>query len=208
MKRPFFFGGLAAAAIAACLFSAAPASAAASVGEAAPDFQAVDINGKPVKLSDYRGKLVVLEWTNRDCPFVRKHYESGNMQTLQRSITGQDAVWLTIISSAEGEQGWFTPEAASEHLKKVEAAPSAKILDPSGEIGRAYGAQVTPHMYVIDAEGRLAYAGAIDDKPSTKKDDVPTAKPYFKNAFEAVKAGQTPDPAATRAYGCTIKYAS
>ena len=209
MKRQTLFTGLAGAAgLAAHLFAAAPALAAPSVGQPAPDFQAVDTNGNPVKLSDYRGKVVVLEWTNRDCPFVKKHYETDNMQELQRSATGGDAVWLTIISSAEGEQGYFTADEANAYVEKVKAAPTAKILDPKGEIGRAYAAQVTPHMYVIDAEGQLAYAGAIDDKPSTRTADVATARPYLREALTAVKAGQTPDPATTRAYGCTIKYSS
>ncbi|MFN4087723.1 MAG: redoxin family protein [Alphaproteobacteria bacterium] len=210
MTRFTRLAGIAGAAgLAAYLLAASPAALAApAVGQPAPDIQAVDTNGNPVNLSDYRGRVVLLEWTNRDCPFVRKHYDTDNMQNLQRSTGEQDAVWLTIISSAEGEQGYLTAEEANSHVAAVKAAPTAKILDPKGEIGRAYGATVTPHMYVIDAEGNLAYAGAIDDKPSTRPADIETARPYFREAVEAVKAGETPDPATTRAYGCTIKYSS
>lgn len=183
-------------------------AAPAEIGKPAPDFQAVDTNGNPVSLADFKGKTVVLEWTNHECPFVKKHYTSANMQGLQKSTTGEGAVWLTIISSAEGEQGYVTTEEANRIVAEAGAAPTAKILDPKGDIGRAYGAQVTPHMYVITAEGQLAYAGAIDDKPSTRASDIEAARPYLKDAYTAVTNGQTPDPALTRAYGCSIKYAS
>ncbi|MET4699451.1 peroxiredoxin [Constrictibacter sp. MBR-5] len=210
MKRQSHFLGFMCAAGLAAQFALAGTAAAgtAAVGEPAPDFQAVDTNGKPVKLSDYRGKTVVLEWTNHECPFVRKHYNADNMQGLQKTTTGDGAVWLTIVSSAEGEQGYVTPVEANKIIDEEKAAPTAKILDPKGDIGRAYGAQVTPHMYVVDAQGNLAYAGAIDDKPSTKVADVKTARPYLKEAYTAVTKGETPDPSLTRAYGCTIKYAS
>src|SRR3546814_680559 len=208
LPRIFLVGVIGAAALAAHLFSMSPAMAAASVGERAPDFEATDTHGNTVRLSDHRGRMVVLEWTNHECPFVRKHYGSGNMQALQRSAAEQGIVWFTIVSSAEGEQGYVTADQANALVAETKAAPSAKILDPMGVIGRAYEAKVTPHMYVIDAEGVLAYAGAIDDKPSTRSADIETARPYFHEAVKAVKAGRAPDPGTTRAYGCTIKYES
>lgn len=178
------------------------------VGKAAPEFSAVDANGKRVKLSDFRGKTVVLEWTNHQCPFVRKHYGSGNMQALQKEATGQGVVWLTILSSAKGEQGFVTPAEAKKLIAEGGAAPSHYLFDTDGKIGKQYAATVTPHMYVIDAAGKLAYMGGIDDKPTTRQDDVKTARPFVREALAAVKAGKPMEPASTRAYGCTIKYAS
>jgi peroxiredoxin len=177
-------------------------------GKPAPDFTAQDSNGKTVKLSDFKGKTVVLEWTNRDCPYVRKHYNSGNMQELQKEATSNGVVWLTLMSSATGEQGHETAASATELTKARNAAPTAFLLDPEGKVGHAYDARVTPHMYVIDKAGVLAYMGAIDDKPTANVADVKTARPYAKEAIEAVLAGQPVTTASTRAYGCTIKYAT
>jgi AhpC/TSA family protein len=185
-----------------------PSGAAAKVGDAAPGFTAASTSGTSVRLADYRNKIVVLEWTNHECPFVRKHYESGNMQTLQKEATGRGVVWLSLISSAPGEQGFVSPAQANELTISRGAAPTAVLLDPSGTVGRLYGATNTPHMYVIDRAGVLVYAGAIDDRPTTRTADVPGARNYVRAALEAVAAGQPVATPVTRAYGCTVKYAA
>ena len=187
---------------------AAPVSVAADaiIGKPAPDFAGIDSNGKTVNLSDYRGKTVVLEWTNHECPYVGKHYGSGNMQALQKLAKGKDVVWLSVISSAPGEQGHVSPSKANDLSKTREATPTAVILDEKGTIGRQYEATATPHMYIVDGEGTLRYKGAIDDKPSADKADVPLARNYVKTALSALAAGKNPDPQATRAYGCSVKY--
>jgi peroxiredoxin len=186
---------------------ASPAWAAtAKVGEPAPAFTAPATSGAPVSLADHKGKAVVLEWTNHDCPYVRKHYETGNMQALQREATGQGVVWLTLISSAKGEQGWVTPVKADELTTTRKAAPTAVLLDEKGVVGRMYGATNTPHMYVVDKTGRLVYAGAIDDRPTSRRADVQGASNYVRAALEAVAAGQPVKTPVTRAYGCTVKY--
>ena len=198
-------------AVMAGAFAAIGASAAlaqAQPGKPAPDFSLQDSSGKTVKLSDFKGKTVVLEWTNRDCPYVRKHYNSGNMQELQKEAAGKDVVWLTVASSATGQQGHETAETAVALTTERKATPAAFLLDPDGKVGHAYDARVTPHMYVIDKVGTLAYMGAIDDKPTANVADVKTARPYAKEAIEAVLAGQPVKVASTRAYGCTIKYAT
>jgi peroxiredoxin len=195
----------------AAAFAAVGASATLASpqpGKPAPDFTAQDSNGKTVKLSDFKGKTVVIEWTNRDCPYVRKHYNSGNMQQLQKQAADSSVVWLTVMSSAPGQQGHETPDTANALTKERKAMPTAFLLDPEGKIGHAYDARVTPHMYVIDKEGVLAYMGAIDDKPTSNIADVKSARPYAKEALEAVLAGQPAKTASTRAYGCTIKYAT
>jgi hypothetical protein len=177
------------------------AAVAAKVGEPAPAFTATSTAGSPASLGSYKGKVVVLEWTNHECPYVRKHYETGNMQALQRETTGQGIVWLTIISSAKGEQGYVTPGQADELTTSRKAAPTLVLLDEKGMVGRMYGATNTPHMYVVDKTGLLVYAGAIDDRPTTRKADVPGASNYVKAALE--EPVKTP---VTRAYGCTVKY--
>lgn len=199
--------GAAAAGLASGLPMAPGALAAPAVGTAAPDFTGVDSNGKTVRLSDLRGKVVVLEWTNHDCPYVRKHYNAGNMQALQREAADQDVVWLTIASNAPGEQGHVTAGQANDLTKTRKASPAAVVLDPEGKIGRAYRAQVTPHMYVIDGKGVLQYMGAIDDKPSSNPSTVQSATNYVRPAVAAAKDGKAADPSVTRAYGCTIKLA-
>jgi len=180
--------------------------AAAKVGQAAPAFHAADIAGKTVGLADYAGKMIVLEWTNDGCPFVGKHYDSGNMQALQQRYTATGVVWLTIASSAPGEQGYVTPTEAKADLARWRAAPSDFLLDPNGVVGRLYDARATPHMVVIDRAGHIAYMGAIDDKPSTRQADVKTAHNYVAAALDALTAGQPVAIASTRAYGCSIKY--
>jgi peroxiredoxin len=187
---------------------AATAQAAPQVNKAAPDFAAVDSNGKPVKLSDYRGKIVVLEWTNDGCPYVQKHYSSGNMQKLQKDETAKGIVWLTIISSAPGEQGYVEGTEANELTKSRGAAPSAVLLDPDGKIGHLYDARTTPHMYIVNGEGTLVYMGGIDNKATTSLADLKTAKNYVRAALDEVMAGKPVGDAITRPYGCSVKYRS
>ena len=178
------------------------------IGEAPPAFTAVNSDNKPVNLSDYRGKTVVLEWTNDGCPYVRKHYNSGNMQALQKKWTGQGIVWLSVISSPPGEQGYATPVQANKLTVDRNAVPSAVLLDPKQQVARAYNAVATPTMFVITPEGKLAYMGAIDDKPSTRLSDVETAKNYLDAALTELKSGKTVSTPVTRAYGCVVKYTS
>ena len=185
---------------------AVAAAVQAKVGEAAPAFTAGATNGSPVSLASYKGKIVVLEWTNHECPYVRKHYETGNMQALQREATGQGVIWLTLISSAKGEQGYVTAAQADELTASRKAAPTAVLLDEPGVVGRMYGATNTPHMYVVDKAGTLIYAGAIDDRPTTRRADVPGASNYVRAALESVSTGQPVKTPITRAYGCTVKY--
>jgi len=190
----------------AVAFCAGTALAAPSVGKPAPDFTGVDTRGQQVKLADFRGKTVILEWTNDGCPYVRKHYRTGNMQALQKELTGDGVIWLTVISSSPGTQGYVEPAEADKLTRSRDAAPTAVLLDPEGKIGRLYDAKVTPHMYIIKPDGTLAYQGAIDDKPTTRDRDVKTATNYVKTALNQIAAGKPVDPAVTRAYGCTVKY--
>lgn len=187
---------------------AGPVSAAPAVGQPAPAFQETDVDGSPVSLEQFRGRTVVLEWTNHQCPYVAKHYDTGNMQALQKSFTDDGVVWLTVISSAPGEQGHVDAATAKSLNRQREAQPSRVLLDTDGDMGRAYGATNTPHMYVIAGDGRLAYMGAIDDRPTARHSDVEGANNYVAAALDAVEDGRSPDPAQTRAYGCTVKYGS
>jgi peroxiredoxin len=182
------------------------ALATPQVGAPAPDFTGTDSQSNTHRLSDYRGKIVVLEWTNHECPFVGKHYGTANMQKLQQEAAEQDIVWLSIISSAPGKQGHVTPAEANELTTSRNAAPSAVLLDPEGIIGQAYGAKTTPHMYIIDPEGKLVYMGGIDDIPSARWSDVETAQNYVRAALTALAEDKPVDPAVTRPYGCTVKY--
>ena len=186
--------------------TAVPAASSATPGEPAPAFTAADISGKTVRLGEYAGKIVVLEWTNDGCPFVGKHYNSGNMQALQRKYTASGIVWLTIASSAPGEQGYVTPGEAKADVARWQAAPTDFLLDPDGVVGRLYDARATPNMVVIDRAGRIVYMGAIDDTPSTRLADVKTAHNYVAAALDAIAAGQPVAVTSTRAYGCSIKY--
>src|SRR3984893_8805651 len=178
------------------------------VGKNAPDFTLRDTNGKAQNLSSYKGKYVVLEWYQPDCPFVRKHYRSGNMQALQKEYTAKGVTWLSIDSSAPGEEENYPASKLNEISAQDSAARTALLLDPSGEVGRLYGAKTTPDMYVIDPNGILVYKGAIDNKRSTDLADVKTATNYVKVALEAVMAGKTVATTATQPYGCSVKYAS
>jgi peroxiredoxin len=197
-----------ATAAAAFVLVASMTSHAARVGDPAPAFKGTDTKGSSHALSDYKGKFVVLEWHNQGCPYVRKHYGSGNMQRLQKEWTAKGVVWLTIISSAPKMQGYVTAEQADAYVREQQAAPTAVLLDPSGAIGRAYDAKTTPHMFVIDPSGRLVYEGAIDDKPTTDVADVATAQNYVSAALTAAMAGKPVATAATKPYGCSVKYAS
>ena len=183
------------------------AAFAATVGQPAPGFTAVDSNGKSRTLADYRGKYVVLEWHNQGCPYTKKHYESGNMQLLQKEITAQGVVWLTLISSSPGTQGYVTAKQADELTMSRKASPTAVLLDPTGVVGKSYGATNTPHMYLIDKAGLLVYAGAIDDRPTTRRADIQGAHNYVRAALEDMTAGRAVQTPVTRAYGCTVKYA-
>jgi len=186
---------------------ALPAIAAPKIGEPAPQFELTDTAGNTHALSDFKGRKVVLEWTNHDCPFVQKHYSSGNMQDQQQLATGKhDAVWLTIISSKPGAQGHVSPERADELTRSRNAAPTAVLIDESGDVGRAYAAQVTPHMYIIDQSGALVYMGGIDSNPSADPADIPSSTQYVVAALQALQAGRAVADPVTRPYGCTIKY--
>jgi alkyl hydroperoxide reductase subunit AhpC len=191
----------------ALILCASPALlSAAKIGDPAPDFTGTASNGKTFRLSDYRGKYVVLEWHNNGCPFVRKQYNSGNMQNLQKHWTAQGVVWFTILSSASGKQGYVTAIEENDYLGKMQAAPTAALLDPNGDIGHLYDAKTSPHMFVINPQGVLIYDGAIDDKPTPDLADVPGAKNYVSLALEQAMAGKQVEIAATRPYGCSVKY--
>ncbi|MFI5030324.1 MAG: redoxin domain-containing protein [Reyranellales bacterium] len=180
--------------------------AASDLGKPAPAFSASDSNGKAWSLDALKGKIVVLETTNRDCPYVGKHYRAGNMQAQQREAAAKGVVWLTVAASAPGEQGFVTASEANDTVKKNGAAPAAVLLDPKSRIARAYGATVTPHLYVIDASGVLVYKGGIDSIPSSNVNDIPKAKQYVRVALDEVLAGKPVSDASTRPYGCTLKY--
>jgi len=189
--------------LSACSFAE---KAEVNVGQPAPDFTGVDSTGKQHTLSQYKGKTVVLEWTNHDCPYVRKHYESNNMQALQRQATSAGIIWLSIISSAPGKQGHVSASKANDLAQKRNASPSAIILDQKGEIGRLYGAKTTPHMYIIDPNGKLVYMGGIDSIPSSNQADIAAATNYVKVALKSLTDGETIADNVTRPYGCSVKY--
>ncbi len=188
-----------------CL-STQPTFADAVPGQPAPAFELKDAIGKAHKLSDYAGKWVVLEWFNKDCPFVKKHYGSGNMPKLQHEAIEKGAVWLTIASSAKGKQGYMEPTEASKIALEVKSAATTVLLDASGTTGKSYGAKTTPHMYVIDPKGTVAYAGAIDDNDSSDASVIPKSKNYVMTALTSGFAGKKIETATTRPYGCGIKY--
>lgn len=179
---------------------------AATVGSPAPGFTALDSNNKPQSLADYKGKFVVLEWHNQGCPYTKKHYESGNMQRLQKEWTSKGVVWLTIISSAPGTQGFVTPTQENEYVAKMNAAPTAVLMDPAGTLGRLYAAKTTPHMFIVDPSGTLIYNGAIDDHPTSDASDIPRSKNYVSVALSQAMGGKPVSEPATRPYGCSVKY--
>jgi peroxiredoxin len=178
------------------------------IGKPAPNFTLPDTNGKTHSLADLKGKYVVLEWYQPDCPFVGKHYRSGNMQALQKEYTAKGVVWLSIDSSAPGEQGNYPADKLNQFAARDGAARTALLLDPAGNVGRLYGAQTTPDMYVIDPSGNLVYKGAIDNKRSTDLEDVKTATNYVKSALDALLNRKPVPTSSTRPYGCSVKYAS
>jgi len=182
------------------------AHAEALPGAAAPAFTLTDVGGKRVQLADFRGKYVVLEWNNPSCPFVQKHYNSGNMQALQKRFTDASVAWLTINSTAMSHPEFRQPADLAAWMKQRGGVPTALMLDPDGKVGHAYDARATPHMYVIDPKGTLIYAGAIDDKRSASLDDVKIAKNYVVAALDDAIAGRPVAIAHTQAYGCSIKY--
>jgi peroxiredoxin len=187
---------------------AGAAGANPTVGADAPNFSVKDSTGKERSLSEFKGKTVILEWTNHDCPYVAKHYNTGNMQSLQKTYTGEGVVWLTVISSAPGTQGAVSSAKSDELTKSRDAAPTAVLFDPEGTMGQAYGAKNTPHMYIIKPDSKLAYMGAIDDKPTTRRDDVKGAKNYIVAAMDEIRTGKPVSTSRTTAYGCTVKYAN
>jgi len=190
----------------ALAFAAAATAHAATVGTPAPEFTAADLQGKPVKLSDHRGKYVVLEWTNPECPYVRRHYNSGNMPALQKEFGAKDVVWLTVNSTNQSSDEFKTPQQMAKWLSEKGAAPKATLIDKDSKVGRLYSARTTPHMYVVDPQGRLIYAGAIDDKSWASTEETKKARNYVRAALGEAMAGKPVSVAATSPYGCTVKY--
>ncbi len=177
-------------------------------GSMAPEFKGVDSNGAAHSLSEYRGKFVVLEWANKGCPFEQKHYKSGNMERLQREWTAKSVVWLSVLSSAKGEQGYVTPAEENAYLKTMKASPTAALLDPTGAIGHLYDARTTPHIFVIDPSGKIVYQGALDDQPTPDPASLKGADNYLNDALNAAMAGKPVAVAVTKPYGCSVKYAN
>jgi peroxiredoxin len=177
-----------------------------AVGSAAPDFSVSDSKGKTQSVSQYKGKYVVLEWFNPECPFVKKHYGGGNMQKLQQEFTGKGVVWLSVDSSAPGKEGNLTPEQGEKKIAELKAHSTALVLDPDGKVGQAYGAKNTPHMFVINPEGKIIYEGAIDSKATPNPADIPGATNYVKTALDEALAGKPITTPSSRPYGCSVKY--
>lgn len=188
------------------VFALAAMATAADVGKPAPDFKAKDASGKEVSLAELKGKVVVLEWNNFECPFVKKHYDSGNLQKLQTAYTGKGVVWLTVNSGAEGKQGTLSASAAQEAISKHKVKSSHYILDTDGAVGKAYDAKTTPHIFVIGKDGTLVYNGAIDSKSTTKVEDIASSESYVSAAADAALAGKPVTTAKTEPYGCGVKY--
>ena len=182
------------------------AQAADVIGKPAPNFRLNDANGKAVSLTNYKGKTVVLEWNNPECPFVRKHYGSGNMQKTQAAAAKDGVVWLSINSSAPGNQGHMNAAQAKAFVAKAGARPAAYLLDPGGTVGKTYGAKTTPHMYIVNKAGTLVYAGGIDDKPTANPADVNGARNHVLAALAEIKAGKPVSVKTSRPYGCSVKY--
>ncbi|MBI2871345.1 MAG: thioredoxin family protein [Candidatus Omnitrophica bacterium] len=183
-----------------------PLWAAVSPGDAAPDFTLTDTRGTQHQLSNHKGSFVVLEWTNYDCPFVRKHYSSGNMQSLQEKYAAQGVVWFSVSTSAPGKQGHYLPERWNELIAEKGAKPSALLLDTTGEVGKSYGATATPHMFIVNPEGVVIYQGAIDDTPTADPADIPASTNYVSAALDRALQGQEPETPSTQPYGCSVKY--
>jgi peroxiredoxin len=190
------------------LFAANVAFAAAVVGQKAPEITLTDTAGKTVRLSDFKGKHVILEWNNPGCPFVRKHYNTANMQTLQKEAASKGVVWLAVNSTEKSHQDYMTPAVLGKWMLDQKAAPTATLMDESGDAGKAYGARTTPHMYVVSPQGVLVYAGGIDSIPSSSVDDIKTATNYVRQTMNEVVAGKSVSMPTTRPYGCSVKYKS
>jgi len=200
---PYRFFAASGLAIAFCLL---PLQALAKIGQTAPAFTLTDITGKTHGLADFKGKTVVLEWVNPECPFVEKHYESGNLPSLQKAAAADGVVWLLINSGKKGAQGDFSPAQVAKWSKEVGGAQAAYLRDQDGKVGKLYGAKTTPHMFVINKDGVLVYDGAIDSIRSTDKDDIKRATNYVTGALAALKAGKAIEPSMTKPYGCSVKY--
>jgi peroxiredoxin len=194
------------AATALLLFPVSGNAQTARVNAPAPDFTATDSHGQSHSLDQYRGKYIVLEWHNQGCPFTRKHYESGNMQNLQKEWTEKGVVWFTVISSAPGTQGYVTAPQENDYVARMHADPTAVLLDPDGKLGRLFNAKTTPDMFVIDPQGKLIYSGAIDNRPTTDTSDIQGADNYVNDALTAAMSGKPVANPYTRAYGCSVKY--
>ncbi|MEM6781932.1 MAG: redoxin family protein [Pseudomonadota bacterium] len=188
------------------LLPTAAANAAVEPGQPAPDFTGTDTNGVEHTLSGFKGKTVVLEWTNHECPYVVKHYGGGNMQALQKAATDDGVVWVSVVSSAPGKQGFVDAESGNKVISDKGSNATAKILDPDGSIGKLFGAKTTPHMFVIDPEGNIAYAGAIDSNSSFDPATIEGATNYVSDALASIKAGKPIEVASTTPYGCSVKY--
>ncbi|MEQ1683585.1 MAG: thioredoxin family protein [Burkholderiaceae bacterium] len=192
----------------AALLGTGACMALATVGQPAPAFTATDTSGKTVTLADFKGKYVVLEWTNPGCPFVQKHYDSGNMPATQKEATAKGAVWLSINTTAKDAGDYMQPAELQGWMKSKSGAPTATLMDSDSKVGRAYGARTTPHLYIIDPQGKLVYAGAIDSKPTANPADIKTATNYVTQALGEAMAGKPVSRATTQAYGCSVKYSS
>lgn len=176
------------------------------LGDLAPDFTETDAAGKPYSLKDFKGKWLVLEWYNKDCPYVKKHYGSGNMQALQKAYTGQNVAWLSVISSAKGKQGYLQPDQALKNAKESGSNATAVLIDSDGNMGKAYGAKTTPHMFVIDPQGKVMFEGAIDDNDSANPSVIPKSKNYVKVTLDKGLKGEGLVPESKKPYGCSVKY--
>lgn len=206
MFLPALKKSLTAVAFAALVSLPAAALAAVAVGSPAPEFSGKTSDGKTVNLADYKGKIVVLEWTNAGCPFVRKHYDGKNMQSLQKDYTAKDVIWLTVNSSAKGKQGHLEGDALKAEPARESIASTAYISDETGQIGQLYGAKVTPHIFIVGKDGNVAYAGGIDSIGSTDPEDIAKAEPYVKTALDELLEGKPVTNATTKPYGCGVKY--
>lgn len=207
MVKKLTYGLLALAFVPLALgWASVPVKAAVEIGKPAPNFTATDIDGNEFSLEDQKGKIVVLEWTNNGCPFVRKHYDTKNMQNTQKTATDNGVVWVSIVSSAPGKQGYMTPEEAQQLVKDEGAHATTRILDTTGEIGKMYAAKTTPHMFVISAQGNVEYAGAIDDNPSPNPKAVEGAENLVLAALDALSTGKSVEVPLTQPYGCSVKY--
>ncbi|MFM9881030.1 MAG: thioredoxin family protein [Burkholderiaceae bacterium] len=208
LRRSLIQSSFLAVSASALLLSATLAQAAATVGQPAPDFSATDLSGKTVKLSDFKGKHVVLEWVNPNCPFVKKHYNSDNMQAVQKEATSKGVVWLAINSTERQSQDYMTPAQLSAWVKEKSSPMTAMLMDEDGNIGKNYAARTTPHMYIVSPQGTLIYAGGIDSIPSGRVDDIKTATNYIKQGLNEALAGKPLSVATSAPYGCTVKYKS